>query len=70
MAWSEEARRAAAEARRRKRKTPYGASRGLYAQELRVARGQLSGLKPGRKRNQAVRRQAKFILSPKLNYGD
>lgn len=56
MAWSEQARRAAAEARRRKRKLPI--SRSLYAKDLRAAREDTRSLGPGKHRNIEVRRAA------------
>ena len=75
MAWSDKAREAAVEARRRKRKLPkipHNVGRSFYASELRQARTQAraEGMQPGKKRNKAIRRQAKFMVSPKLNYGD
>lgn len=69
MAWSDAARRAALEARRRKRKLPQSdysvVTAKDYASELRYqrSRARLRGMKPGKKRNQYVRRQAKFIMS-------
>lgn len=69
MAWSDNARRAAAEARRRKRQPKYG-SRSLYASELKAARKSMIR-RPGenrRKFNRTVRKQAEFTT--KLSTGD
>jgi hypothetical protein len=67
MAWSEAARAAAAEARRRKGKAPGGASRKQYAKVLRYTRSVDKGLSnTGRSmtyRNAHIREAAKRLIA-------